>query len=184
MAPTATTDQPTYQSQLGSLDQMSPTDLAALQDQISAAFQDADEHNDLDAMGQAADANDQVEAAAQKLGVDLAKVREEAKQQAPEDKGGDGQPAVAAAEEPAASNTPQEAAVDAPAVPANRQPVPVAASSVKVVVGGDVPGFSAGMEFTEKKQFTQAMSDKINALRGATGQGEHVLVASVKADEV
>lgn len=184
MAPTATTDQPTYQSKMDSLTSLSPQDLAALQDQISAAFQDADEHNDLDAMSEAADANDAVEAQAQKLGVDLEKVREEASQEPDKAEGDGGQPAVAAAEEPAASNTTQEAAVDAPPVPANRQPVAVAASGVKVTVGGDVPGFSAGMEFTERKQFTQAMSDKINALRGATGQGEHVLVASVKAPEV
>jgi len=184
MAATATTDQPTFQSKMDTVGQLSPQDLAALQDEISAAFQDADEHNDLDKMAEAADANDVVEAQAQKLGVDLDKVREQQTAEEPKaDDGGDGSQ-VAGAEQPAASNTSQEATVDAPPVAADRQPVPVAASGVRVVVGGDVPGFSAGMEFSNKKDFTQAMSDKINALRGATGQGEHVLVASVKAPEV
>lgn len=79
----------------------------------------------------------------------------------------------------------EEASVDTPSVPEDRQPLatPVAASNV-VVAGADVPHVSAGMEFKDRAQFTQAMSDKVAALRGARGDGEKVLVASVKTPDV
>jgi len=78
----------------------------------------------------------------------------------------------------------EEAKVDTPSVPEDRQPLatPVAASNV-VVAGADVPHVSAGMQFTDRAQFIQALTDKVSALRGARGDGEHVLVASVKSPD-
>lgn len=180
MAPTATTDAPTYQSRMADVATMPPEDLKTLRDQIAAAFEEADSANDTDGMAQAADANEQVAAVAEQRGIDLDKVGAEpeapAEDQTPDETG-----AVAAAE---ADQPQEETAVDAPAVPANRQPLPVAVAASTIVAGADVPGVSAGMPITDKRTFVQAMTDKINALRGARGDGEQVIVASVRAPEV
>lgn len=79
----------------------------------------------------------------------------------------------------------EEAKVDTPSVPEDRQPLatPVAASNV-VIAAADVPDVSAGQPFTGRDQFINAMVDKIGALRDAEGRGEHVRVASVKAPAV
>lgn len=79
----------------------------------------------------------------------------------------------------------EEAKVDTPSVPEDRQPLatPVTASNV-VIAAADVPDVSAGQPFTDRDQFINAMVDKIGALRDAEGRGEHVRVASVKAPEM
>lgn len=181
MAPTATTtDETTYQSLMDGIETMPPADLAALRDKISAAFEEADSKNDTDGMAQAADANDAVQAAAQKRGIDLDNLPEEpAAEPAPD---GQADTSAVAAAEP--DQPKQEAAVDAPAVTQDRQPLPVAVAASTIVAGADVPGVSAGMPITDKGTFVQAMTDKINALRGARGDGEQVIVASVKAPDV
>lgn len=180
MAPTATTDAPTYQSQMGDLASLDPQGLRALRDKIAAAFEDADSHNDTDGMTQAADANDAVQARAQELGVDLDNLPE---QQAPAD---DAAPAadqapVAAAE---AETQPEEDAVDAPPTAPERQPLAMAASGVTITAGADLPGISAGTQFNDRAQFVQAMTDKIESLRGALGQGDKVIVATARAPKV
>jgi hypothetical protein len=89
------------------------------------------------------------------------------------------------AEAPAEADNKEEASVDTPSVPEDRQPLatPVAASNT-VVAAADVPDVSAGQPFQNRDQFIQAMVDKIGALRDAEGRGEHVRVASVKAPDV
>jgi hypothetical protein len=229
---TAPTDGPSYQDQLASIAQLSNEELAGLETQIAAAFQAADEADDMDGMTAAADAKDQVEAEAQKRGVTLndpdmdgdndestspvdnpdAALDIAASADAPAATAVEEPPAPEGDEtpaEPAEGDTPEdapaepgtpdvdnpaeataeadnkeEAKVDTPSVPEDRQPqpVPVAASNV-VVAGADVPHVSAGMQFADRAQFSQAMIDKINALRGARGDGEQVLIASVKSPD-
>lgn len=232
---TAPTDGPSYQDLLANIAQLSNEELAGLETQIAAAFQAADEADDMDGMTQAADAKDQVEAEAQKRGVTLndpdmdgdndestapadnpdAALDIAASADAPAATVTDQPPAPEGDEtpaEPAEGETPEgngpaaepdtdtpdndnpaeataeadneeEAKVDTPSVPEDRQPqpVPVAASNV-VVAGADVPHVSAGMQFADRGQFIQALTDKVQAIRGAEGRGEHVLVASVRTE--
>lgn len=229
---TAPTDGPSYQDLLANIAQLSNEELAGLETQIAAAFQAADEADDMDGMAQAADAKDQVEAEAQKRGVTLNDPDMDGDNDESTDLADNPDaaldiaasadapvvPAVTAVEEPApegaeppaadaapvegddtpAEPTPdndipaeataeadneEEAKVDTPSVPEDRQPqpVPVAASNV-VVAGADVPHVSAGMQFADRGQFIQALTDKVQAIRGAEGRGEHVLVASVRTE--
>jgi hypothetical protein len=233
---TAPTDGPSYQDLLANIAQLSNEELAGLETQIAAAFQAADEADDMDGMTAAADAKDQVEAEAQKRGVtlndpdmdgdndestsptdnpdaalDIAASADAPAPTATEPAPEGDEPAPA---EPAEGETPEggepaaepdtdtpdvdnpaeataeadneeEAKVDTPSVPEDRQPqpVPVAASNV-VVAAADVADVSAGQPFTDRNQFVQAMVDKIGALRDAEGRGEHARVASVKAPEM
>jgi outer membrane biosynthesis protein TonB len=230
---TAPTDGPSYQDLLANIAQLSNEELAGLETQIAAAFQAADEADDMDGMAAAADAKDQVEAEAQKRGVTLndpdmdgdndestapadnpdvaldiaasADTPEATATVEPPAPVGDGeQPpeaeTPAAGDEPPAEPTPtddnpaeataeadneEEAKVDTPSVPEDRQPqpVPVAASNV-ITAAADVNDVSAGAPFTDRDQFIQAYSDKINAMRDARGDGEHVRVARITAAAV
>lgn len=223
-----------YQTQLANIAQLSDDELSGLETSIVAAFEAADQSDDLKAMSVAADALQQVQAEAQSRGLnpndpdadgdddastepganpdadqDLAAAAStdsaaEATATDPEPAGdgdpdgddtgstedtpetpsvpdGDADPADATAE----AKTEEEANVDTPSVPEDRQPLatPVAASNV-VVAAADVPDVSAGQPFTDRSQFINAMVEKIGALRDAEGRGEHVRVASVKAPPV
>jgi len=234
---TAPTDGTGYQDKLANIAQLSNDELAGLETEIVAAFEQADGSDDLDGMSSAADALDQVQAEAQSRGIDVsdpdadgdddaslepganpdaamdiaaavtteetpvAEVTEPAPD-VPVEAAGE-QPveadATPAGDEPATTpeNDPEtadttvtaeneeEAKVDTPSVPEDRQPLatPVAASNV-VIAAADVPDVSAGQPFTDRDQFVNAMVDKIGALRDAEGRGEHVRVASVKAPEM
>lgn len=222
-----------YQTQLANIAQLSDDELSGLETSIVAAFEAADQSDDLDAMNAAADALQQVQAEAQSRGLnpndpdadgdddastepganpdadqDLAAAAStdsapETTVADPEPAGdgepngddagtedtpdtpsvpdGDADPADATAE----AKNEEEANVDTPSVPEDRQPLatPVAASNV-VTAAADVNDVSAGAEFRDRGQFIQAYSDKINALRDARGDGEHVRVARVTAAAV
>ena len=218
-----------YQDQLANIDQLSDDELSGLETTIVAAFEAADQADDLDAMSAAADALQQVQAAAQARGLnpsdpdadgdddasttpganpdaeqDMAAAATtddapeattvaepapddsdsgdtETPEDTPSEPDGDADPADATAE----AKNEEEANVDTPSVPEDRQPLatPVAASNV-VVAAADVPDVSAGQPFTDRSQFINAMVEKIGALRDAEGRGEHVRVASVKAPAV
>ena len=233
---TAPTDGTGYQDKLANIAQLSNDELAGLETEIVAAFEQADGSDDLDGMSSAADALDQVQAEAQSRGIDVsdpdadgdddaslepganpdaamdiaaaatteetpvAEVTEPAPDVPVETAGeqpveadatpaGD-EPAVTPENDPETADTTvtaeneEEAKVDTPSVPEDRQPLatPVAASNV-VVAGADVPHVSAGSPFESRAQFTQALMDKVQALRGAEGRGEHALVASVRATD-
>jgi hypothetical protein len=235
---TAPTDGPSYQDQLANIAQLSNEELAGLETQIAAAFQAADEADDMDGMTAAADAKDQVETEAQKRGVtlndpdmdgdndestapadnpdaalDIAASADApaatAVEDAPAPEGDEPAPAEPAegetpeggepaaepdtdtpdndnpAEATAEADNEEEAKVDTPSVPEDRQPqpVPVAASNV-VTAAADVNDVSAGAPFADRDQFIQAYSDKINAMRDARGDGEHVRVARITAAAV
>lgn len=69
-------------------------------------------------------------------------------------------------------------------VPAENQPVAVAAAAAPTIrVGGDVPGFTAGAELADMDQVIDAMTAKVNSMRGIGGDGEHVLVASIRHED-
>jgi hypothetical protein len=233
---TAPTDGPSYQDQLANIAQLSNEELAGLETQIAAAFQAADEADDMDGMTAAADAKDQVEAEAQKRGVTLndpdmdgdndestapadnpdaaldiaasadapaatavedapAPEGDETPAEPAEGETPEGEPAAEPgtdtpdndnpAEATAEADNKEEAKVDTPSVPEDRQPqpVPVAASNV-VTAAADVNDVSAGAPFADRDQFIQAYSDKINAMRDARGDGEHVRVARITAAAV
>jgi hypothetical protein len=92
---------------------------------------------------------------------------------------------TAAADDTATAENEEEAKVDTPSVPEDRQPLatPVAASNV-ITAAADVNEVSAGAPFETREQFIQAYSDKIAAMRDARGDGEHVRVARITAAAV
>lgn len=235
---TAPTDGSGYADKLANIAQLSDDELAGLETEIAAAFEAADQSDDLDAMNEAADALQQVQAEAESRGLNATDPDADGDNDASAEAGAnpdaeqdmaaavttDTAPTATAVDEPAGpegdveapaevpaeeapagtEETPsepvegeadiadataeaeikEEAKVDTPSVPEDRQPLatPVAASNV-VVAGADVPHVSAGSPFESRAQFTQALMDKVQALRGAQGTGEHALVASVRASE-
>src|SRR5882757_5426232 len=68
---TAPTDGTGYQDKLANIAQLSNDELAGLETEIVAAFEQADGSDDLDGMSSAADALDQVQAEAQSRGIDV-----------------------------------------------------------------------------------------------------------------
>lgn len=79
----------------------------------------------------------------------------------------------------------EEAKVDTPSVPEDRQPLatPVAASNV-IVAAADVDGVASGAPFETKESFVRALIAKADAIRDAQGSGEKVRVATVRAAAV
>lgn len=68
-------------------------------------------------------------------------------------------------------------------VPDAHRPVPVSASAqYAITAGGDIPGFTAGQSLTSMDDVIDAMTRKINGMRGVGGDGEHVIVASLRRD--
>lgn len=66
-------------------------------------------------------------------------------------------------------------------VPAeNRPDDSVTAAAPVIRVGGDVPGFTAGAELSNMDEVVDALTAKVNSMRGVGGDGEHVLVASIR----
>jgi hypothetical protein len=77
-----------------------------------------------------------------------------------------------------------EAVVTQADVPDANKPVPVAASApFTITAGGDIPGVTSGSRLTDMDEVVDAMTRKINAMRGVSGDGEYVVVASLRRDE-
>jgi hypothetical protein len=97
--------------------------------------------------------------------------------------------AEAAAVEPdAAPATTQEetavAEVTNEDVPVENQPELVTAAAPYVITaGGDIPGVTAGSALDTFEDVVQAMTKKVNAMRGVSGDGERVVVASITRDD-
>jgi hypothetical protein len=71
-------------------------------------------------------------------------------------------------------------------VPKDHTPaVTAAAPSFVINAGGDIPGITAGAPLADMDAVIDVLTRKVNAMRGVGGDGEHVIVASMRAsDEV
>lgn len=69
-------------------------------------------------------------------------------------------------------------------VPDANKPVPVAAAApYTITAGGDIPGVTSGQRLSDMDEVIDAMTRKINAMRGVGGDGEYVVVASIRRDD-
>jgi hypothetical protein len=68
-------------------------------------------------------------------------------------------------------------------VPEANLPVAAAAPLVTIRAGGDIPGITAGSELDDMSAVVEAMTKKVNAMRGVGGDGEHIVVASFSRTE-
>jgi hypothetical protein len=70
-------------------------------------------------------------------------------------------------------------------VPAANKPVPVTASAAPftITAGGDIPGFTSGQKLGDMDEVIDALTKKINSMRGVGGDGEYVVVASLRRDD-
>lgn len=68
-------------------------------------------------------------------------------------------------------------------VPAGSEPVQASAPAVTIRAGGDIPGITAGTELHDLDEVVDALTRKVNAMRGINGDGQHVVVASMRHDE-
>ena len=70
-------------------------------------------------------------------------------------------------------------------VPDANKPVPVAAAAIPftITAGGDIPGVTSGQRLADMDEVIDALTRKINAMRGVGGDGEYVVVASIRREE-
>ncbi|HEY7030701.1 MAG TPA: major capsid protein [Thermomicrobiales bacterium] len=68
-------------------------------------------------------------------------------------------------------------------VPDAHKPAAVASSAhYAITAGGDIPGLTAGQQLSDMDEVIEALTRKINGMRGVRGDGEHVIVASFRRD--
>lgn len=108
---------------------------------------------------------------------------EEAASEVGEPEAGD-EPAETPIEPGADAPEPEETPVDtitAEDVPAENQPSPEAAEPViSITAGGDIPGVTAGTAIQDMDEVVELMTKKVNSMRGISGDGEHIIVASMR----
>lgn len=204
-----------YQADLARLTELSDEELNALQDNLIAAFDEADQGDGDDAaLQELADALDTVRTELQGRG---GEEEAPAAEESPIPEAASADPAVLTlptppevappVEEDARSSTTVTAppgtvttietkastptttsegtavaASSTAVVPREAEPVVASAASV-VLAGSDIPGFNTGQPLTSLTQYAQAMTTRINQLgRLGGGDGEHVIVASVRSD--
>lgn len=68
-------------------------------------------------------------------------------------------------------------------VPQENAPVAAAAAPISIRAGGDIPGITAGSELPDMDSVVEAMTRKVNAMRGVSGNGEQIIVASIQHPE-
>ena len=70
-------------------------------------------------------------------------------------------------------------------VPDANKPGPVAAAAIPytITAGGDIPGVTSGQRLADMDEVVDAMTRKINSMRGVGGDGEYVVVASLRRDD-
>ena len=73
--------------------------------------------------------------------------------------------------------------VTQPDVPGAPVPVAAAAFPYTITAGGDIPGVTSGQRLVDMDEVVEAMTKKINAMRGVGGDGEYVIVASLRRDD-
>lgn len=156
-----------FTEKLNALTDLSIEDLEALETEVMAAFDTADQANN------EVDMND--------LATALDQIRSEIDHRSSAPVDGAPTPTTASAE------IPEEDSMPAVQVPADRAPkVEEAESPTTIIAAADIPGIAAGTEFTSEASFNEAMASRINTLtRVRGGDGERSLVASIvsKASE-
>lgn len=168
---------------LGRIGELTAEELTLVQDQLLEDFKTADEATDVTKMQSIANNIKTVRGQVIKLSLvvpepepkEEAPAATETKEEAP------AAPAAPAAEEVTPAPAPAPAA--APVVPAGSEPVMAAASGTRVYAGADIPGYTAGYEFTSGEEFGKALAKRINtvmSLRG--GDGEKVVIASLERE--
>lgn len=89
--------------------------------------------------------------------------------------------ATPVAEESEEQVSPEITAEDVPEV---NLPVAASVPTYTIRAGGDIPGITAGAELASMDDVVEAMTKKVNAMRGVGGDGEHIVVASFASTEV
>lgn len=87
---------------------------------------------------------------------------------------------------PSEEDTVGDARVTRENVPAGHEPQldAVAASPGYVIrAGGDIPGVTAGSELATMDDVVDAMTRKVNTMRGVSGDGEYIVVASFRNED-
>lgn len=67
-------------------------------------------------------------------------------------------------------------------VPEENSPTP-AAPPVVIRAGGDIPGVTAGTQLPDMDGVVDALTAKVNSMRGVRGDGEHIIVASMRVED-
>lgn len=67
-------------------------------------------------------------------------------------------------------------------VPEENAPVVASARPQIIRAGGDIPGVTAGAPLDDMDAVVDALTRKIGSMRGVTGDGEHIVVASIMPD--
>lgn len=65
-------------------------------------------------------------------------------------------------------------------VPEENAPVAASTAPVSIRAGGDIPGITAGSELDDMDSVVEAMTRKVNAMKGVSGNGEQLIVASIQ----
>jgi len=173
-----------FNSQLENLADLSDEELGSLEQQMVAAFDDADANGDVDTMQQLADALDL-------LRVEQNRRAGTVEEPAPATDTGAEVPdqemvaASAEVDDTGAESEGEAVEVTRADVPEENQPTAVAASagpSYSITAGGDIPGVTAGQQLDGMDEIINALVSKINTMRGVSGDGEHVIVASLRRD--
>ena len=65
----------------------------------------------------------------------------------------------------------------------NKPTVTSTASPVVIRAGGDIPGITAGTELADMDAVVEAITRKVNTMRGISGDGEYIVVASMRSED-
>lgn len=223
-----------FAERLARLNELSADELQALETEMTAAFDAADQAGDVETMQALADALDQVrEAIANAAGGAEEEAAAPAEETVAASAEGEPAPTAETPEEPddapeaapgetpdqpeqpeQPSETPAEPAEPKPAetpdqsarptervapqptseeenvteevtnadVPDAHKPAVAASAHYAITAGGDIPGLTAGQQLTDMDDVIEALTRKVNGMRGVRGDGEHVIVASFRRD--
>ena len=195
-----------FTERLARLGELSPEELDALEQELVTAFDAADEAGDVDTMQSIADALDQVREERQRRpegGAEAAPAAPAAPAAAPAPAAASGAEVQVESETPPVPDPepdpepvpePKEpeveikeetvAEVTRDEVPDRNKPLVTAESNlVTIRAGGDIPGITAGSELADMEDVVDAMTRKVNTMRGISGDGEYIVVASMRVEE-
>lgn len=68
-------------------------------------------------------------------------------------------------------------------VPDENSPVADSTPAITIRAGGDIPGLTAGTQLSDMDAVVDAIGRKVGSMRGISGDGEHIIVASMKVEE-
>jgi hypothetical protein len=80
--------------------------------------------------------------------------------------------------DPSSESEEQVAEITAEDVPETNQPVAASVPTFTIRAGGDIPGYTSGQTLEGMDDVVDAMTKKVNNMRGVGGDGEHIVVAS------